>query len=110
LDRLRFYDKDSNPIIENIVDSKKRRYLKDIKADYNYFRDSYNRADLRIDINNLSLVEIPYLIINELQKILKIPKTEASCSDGLPRSTKSKQNGKYLPVSIAPSVLIQRSE
>jgi len=75
LDRLTFYDKDSKPIIEKMDDSKKRRYLKEIKADYNFFRDSYKRADLKIDINNISLVDIPNLIINELQKTIKI----ASC-------------------------------
>lgn len=75
LDRLTFYDKDSNPIIEKIDDSKKRRYLKKIKADYNFFRDSFERADLKIDINNMNLVDIPNLIINELQKTFKI----ASC-------------------------------
>ncbi len=75
LDRLTFYDKDSNPITEKLNDSKKKRYLKEIKADYNYFRDSYNRANFKIDINNISLIDIPTLIINELQKTVKI----ASC-------------------------------
>lgn len=72
LDRLTFYDKDSNPIIEQLDDSKKKKYLKKINADYNYFRDSYKRADLKIDINNMKLVDIPKLIINELQKTIKI--------------------------------------
>lgn len=72
LDRLTFYDKDSNPIIEKIDDSKKMRYLKKIKADYNFFRDSYKRADLKIDINNINLNDIPNLIVNELQKTIKI--------------------------------------
>jgi hypothetical protein len=75
LERLTFYDKDSNPIIEKIDDSKRRRYLKKIKADYNFFRDSYKRADLKIDINNINLNDIPKLIVNELQKTIKI----ASC-------------------------------
>lgn len=75
LDRLTFYDKDSNPITEKLDDSKKKRYLKEIKADYNYFKDSYNRADFKIDINNINLIDIPNLIINELEKTIKI----ASC-------------------------------
>ncbi len=75
LGRLTFYDKDSNPITEEIDESKKRRYLKVIKADYNYFKDSYDRADFPIDINNICLNDIPSLIINELQKTIKI----ASC-------------------------------
>lgn len=75
LERLTFYDKDSNPIIEDLNDSTKKRYLKEIKADYNFFKDSYNRANFKIDINNKNLIEIPNLIINELQKTIKI----ASC-------------------------------
>lgn len=71
LDRLTFYDKDSNPIKQKLNDSEKKRYLKKIKVDYNYFRDSYNRADFKIDINNISLIEIPNLIISDLQKTMK---------------------------------------
>jgi shikimate kinase len=72
LDRLTFYDKDSNPITERLDDTKKKLYLNEIKADYNYFRDSYSRADFTIDINNIGLNDIPDLIINELQKTIKI--------------------------------------
>ena len=72
LDRLTFYDKDSNLIIEKLNDSKKMRYLNEIKGDYNFFRDSYKRADFKIDINNMSLSDIPNLIINELQKTINI--------------------------------------
>lgn len=72
LDRLTFYDKDSNPITEKLDDSKKKRYLKEIKADYNFFKDSYDFADFKININNISLEDIPNMIINELQKTIKI--------------------------------------
>lgn len=72
LDRLTFYDKDSNLITEDLNDSKKKRYLKEIKADYNYFKGSYNRADFIIDINNINLLDIPSLIINELKRTIKI--------------------------------------
>ena len=72
LGRLIFYDKDSNPVTEKLDESKKRRYLKEIKADYNFFKDSYDRADFAIDINNICLNDIPKLIINELQKTIKI--------------------------------------
>jgi shikimate kinase len=70
LGRLTFYDKDSNPITERLDDSKKKRYLKKLKADYNFFRDSYTRADFKIDINTINLNDIPNLIINELHKTL----------------------------------------
>ncbi len=76
LDRLTFYDKDSKPMTEKLDDSKKKRYLKEIKADYNFFRDSYKRADFKIDINNFSLIDIPDLIINELQKTIKITRCQ----------------------------------
>ena len=76
LDRLTFYDKDSNPITENLDESKKGRYLKEMKADYNYFKDSYNRADFEVDINNISLNDIPSVIINQLQKTIKIARCQ----------------------------------
>lgn len=73
LDRLKFYDKDSNPISETLHESEKRKYLREIKADYNFFRDSYKRADYEIDINNICIEDISNVIINELQKTLKLP-------------------------------------
>lgn len=75
MDRFTFYDKDSNPITERLDESKRKRYLTVIKEDYSYFRDSYNRADFKIDIKNICLKDIPNLIINELQSTIKI----ASC-------------------------------
>jgi len=66
LDRLTFYDKDSNPIIEKLDEAKKKRYLKEIRADYNYFKDSYKRADFQINIENVRLENIPEMIIEEI--------------------------------------------
>jgi shikimate kinase len=66
LDRLTFYDKDSNPITEKLDESKKKRYLKEIRADYNFFKDSYKRADFQINIEDVSLDKIPELIINTI--------------------------------------------
>lgn len=77
LDRLTFYDKDSNPITEALDESEKGKYLREIKADYNFFRDSYKRADYEIDINNIYLIDIPNLIINELQGLEKLPAANA---------------------------------
>lgn len=66
LDRLIFYDKDSNPITERLDESKKKIYLKEIRADYNYFRDSYKRADFQVNIENIRLEKIPEMIIEEI--------------------------------------------
>lgn len=66
LDRLTFYDKDSNPITEKLDESKKMRYLKKIRADYNYFKESYNRADFQINIDNVRLENIPEMIIEKI--------------------------------------------
>ena len=67
MDRLTFYDKDSNPIIEKLDESKRMRYLKKIRADYNYFKDSYKRADFQINIDNVRLEIIPEMIIKEIR-------------------------------------------
>ncbi len=66
LARLTFYDKDSNPITEDMDESKKMRYLKKIQADYNYFKDSYKRADFQINIEDVSLDNIPEIIIKTI--------------------------------------------
>ena len=62
LERLTFFDKDSNPINENLDESKKKIYLREITADFNYFKDSYERADLQVNIEYLKLKSIPNLI------------------------------------------------
>jgi len=66
LNRLTFYDKDSNSLTERLDESKKKRYLREIKADYNYFKDSYARADCQINIENVRLEKIPEMIIKEI--------------------------------------------
>lgn len=66
LSRLTFYDKDSKPIETSLNESEKKQYLRKIIGEYNYFKDSYKRADIQLDINNISLENIPDLIIEEL--------------------------------------------
>ena len=68
VDRLIFLDKDSNPIVEILDEPKKKRYLKVLKDDYDFFKDSYKRADLKVNIHNTKLEDIPNLIIKKLQK------------------------------------------
>lgn len=69
LERITFYDKDSNPVTKNLDEKQKKWYLKEIKADFNYFKDSFIRADFQMDIENVSLEKIPDIIIDELNKI-----------------------------------------
>jgi len=71
LNRLTFYDKDSRPITENLDESKKKRYLMKIISDYNYFKDSYERADLQIDIKDICLEDIPNFLLKRLEEINK---------------------------------------
>ncbi len=66
LDRLTFFDKDSNPITERLDESKKKRYLKEIRADYNFFNESYKRADFQINIEDVSLDNISELIMKTI--------------------------------------------
>lgn len=73
LDRLTFYDKDSNPITERLDESKKKRYLKEIRVDYNYFKDSYARADFQINIENVKLEKIPDMIIELIGMGILLP-------------------------------------
>jgi shikimate kinase len=77
LDRLIFYDKDSNPITKRLDEPQKKRYLQEIRADYNYFKDSYKRADFQINIQNLRLDKIPEMIIEEIGMTELTPTTNA---------------------------------
>ncbi|MFA5462850.1 MAG: hypothetical protein WC265_02110 [Dysgonamonadaceae bacterium] len=59
---------DSNPITVEMDPFREILYLKELKADYNYFKSSYQRADLEINIENIPLKDLPDLFIKELQK------------------------------------------
>ena len=53
VERTTFYDIDSNRIEKGLTAEEKRLYLREIKKDITYFRKTYERADLRIDISDL---------------------------------------------------------
>ncbi|MGH9425196.1 MAG: shikimate kinase, partial [Terriglobia bacterium] len=53
LERIRFYDMDSRPIEKVLAQDEERLYLREIRKDTSYFRQSYDRADLQIDISGL---------------------------------------------------------
>lgn len=52
--RIRFYDIDSRPIDKKLSPMENRLYLREIKKDINYFRTSYHRATLQVDISGLN--------------------------------------------------------
>ena len=50
---IRFFDIDSRPIRKNLTHKEKKLYLREIKKDITYFRASYHRANLQVDISGL---------------------------------------------------------
>ena len=53
LERITFYDIDSNLIEKDLTAEEKRLYLREIKKDITYFRKTYERAHFRINISGL---------------------------------------------------------
>ncbi len=70
LDRLTFYDVNSKLLDIELDDNEKKKYLKEIIGDLNYFKKSLSRAELQISIENISLAQIPELIVKGLNKIM----------------------------------------
>jgi len=66
LNRLTFYDIDSKLIPKKLDEEEKKFYLREVKADYNYFKKSHARADFQIDINNVKLENIPEMIVQKI--------------------------------------------
>lgn len=54
LARVTFYDIDSRPVSKQLTVSEKRSYLQDIKEDMSYFRRSYRRANLHVNVAGLA--------------------------------------------------------
>jgi len=53
LERIRFYDIDSCLIEKKLTSKEKKLYLREIKKKITYFRTSYQRANLQVDIFGL---------------------------------------------------------
>ena len=53
LNRITFYDLDSNPIEKHLTAKEKPLYLKEIQQDIIYFNPSYQRADISVHISGL---------------------------------------------------------
>ena len=68
LKRLTFYNIDSKLQVKELNDKERKHYIKEIKSDWSYFKDSYARADLIIGIDDVAVLDIPILILKELQQ------------------------------------------
>jgi len=55
LAKIRFYDIDSKPIDRDLTPAEKRLCLREIKKDITYFRKTYERAHLQVDISGLDI-------------------------------------------------------
>ena len=53
LNRITFYDRDSNLIEKQLSATEKALYLKEIKKDITYFNRTYKRADLSVNLSGL---------------------------------------------------------
>ena len=74
LKRITFYDVDSRPIQRTLTDRERRLYLQEIKGDIAYFRRSYKRAHIRVDITGWSPEEASLRIKDILMQVRIIRK------------------------------------
>jgi shikimate kinase len=63
LERIVFYDADSNLIDKRLTAEERPQYLKEIKKDITYFKVSYARADLQISIEGLDVEQAAHRIL-----------------------------------------------
>ena len=63
VERLRFYDIDSRPTEKELSPKEKKLYLRELKGDMTYFRKSYAKANLQVDIQGLEPVQAAHKII-----------------------------------------------
>ncbi len=55
LDRITFYDDDSNRIPKQLTEREKKLYLKEIRKDITYYKSFYKKADRHVDIAGLGI-------------------------------------------------------
>jgi shikimate kinase len=70
LKRITFYDIESRPIDKRLTEKDKLFYLRDIKKDITYFRKSYDRGDLQVDVSGLSPEQATDRVIQSLENAL----------------------------------------
>jgi len=68
LDRITFYDDDSNPIHKELTPNEEAFHLEDIREDMAYFGKSYLRAHQRVNIAGLGIEGSVEKVIECLQK------------------------------------------
>jgi shikimate kinase len=66
----RSYDIDSQPIEKNLTPRQKKLQLKDIRKDITYYRKSYERADIQVDISGLNADEAARRVQQALENAL----------------------------------------
>jgi shikimate kinase len=74
LERLTFYDENSQLMQINLTDEKRKKYLRKIKADYTHFKKSLQKADLQFNIDGLPQNKI----IQKISKILNSKRDRTS--------------------------------
>ena len=71
LERITFYDLDSRPIKKKLTSKEKELYLKEIKKDITYFRTSYQRANLQVDISGFDAIQSACKVIEAIKVLDK---------------------------------------
>ncbi len=71
LNRITFYDIDSRLIKKRLTQKEMRLYLREIKKDITYFRKTYDRADMQVDISGLDAEESAEKLERSLEAVLE---------------------------------------
>ena len=68
LNRIIFFDKNSIQIEKVLTEEDKKYYLKEIKKDITYYKKSYERADISIDITNLDITKSMIKVLDSVEQ------------------------------------------
>lgn len=72
LNRIVFFDIDSSPVKRTLSAPERRLYLREIRADISYFRRSYNKATMCVNISGLDIEQSARKIKSELDALSDI--------------------------------------
>lgn len=67
LDRIVYYDEDSRPMEKRLTFEERKLCLREIKKDMTYFKKSYTRADLQINIEGLDIEQAAKHVLAEVE-------------------------------------------